>query len=185
MSDKMGVVQTISKSAKGFFSLLLDDGEWYGYAMQEPKDSKGRSVAAGDTARFTYSINGTFKKINEGSMKIKAAPPGTVAPVTDYDRQQQRICMAGCVNTAVQLITHAHTTGMFKFTGKQQYAAFMAVIQEESEYLYKMIQNTPDHHSDLVKVESEKKEELPEGLDMPDPHGTGQLHSIKGEEWDE
>ena len=180
MSDKIGVVQKVSRSAKGFYSILLDDNEWYGYAMHEPKDSKGRAVAAGDTAKFTYNVNGTFKNIEKATLKVKAAPPGTVAPVSDYDKTQQRICMAGAINTALNLVTHAHTSGMIKFTGKEQYAALWAMVYEEAEMIYKTVQATPDHHEDLVKVESEKPEKLLEGMDMPE-----EANEITAETWDE
>ena len=126
MASKKGVVERLGqrKTARGgmLYSVMLDDGEWYSFGFDAPKEE----LEQGDMVAFTLEKNkGGYDQIVGDSLKVKknAATGGggtkkNYNPQTDYaakskyweDKEkrdidnQLRIRYAGAINSAVSIV---------------------------------------------------------------------------------
>jgi hypothetical protein len=178
METYAGKVIRVSKSAKGNWSLQMDDGNFYGLgSVTVPESAKGVIIDENDTVKFSYKLNGQWRNVEVDTIMVKKGPgpsPKEEKQVdttgsTDYADTQKRIAMSGCLNTACNMITAGMANGTIKFTQKAGYAAMQAMLIEEAEVLYKYVMSTPANHAELMKEEKEAGEHLPEGLDLPEP----------------
>jgi len=70
MSDMAsGQVATVRKNDKGYFSLKLEDGTWYGCGQDRPP------CVEGDSIEFAFDMNGKFKNADVDSIVVIEAEP--------------------------------------------------------------------------------------------------------------
>lgn len=177
MTECSGKIIRVSQSAKGNWSLQMDDGNFYGLGnLPAPISAKGVALEENDTVKFTFTKNGQWNNVDTGSIMVKKgtgptpkAAKARAGGSTDYVDTQMRITMSQCLSTACNMITAGMSNGTIKFTQKAGYTAMQAMLIEEAEVLYKYVMNIPANHAELMNEEKESGEHLPEGLDLPEP----------------
>lgn len=182
-----GVIKKVFNK-NGRWSLLMDDDNWYGFNRKQPVSTAGVMAEDGDTAAFDYTMNGAYMNAEGNTLKLKkgSGPAPTAGKAgNSYEKKeaywddketrdietQKKISMAGAINSSITIMTAALAADMIKFTGKEKYAAFQAMIIEEAEALYRIIQFAPANHEEIMGGTAETDEKLPE--DMSDTDNPG------------
>jgi hypothetical protein len=174
----------------GRHSILCDDDNWYGHGHTKPQCSDN------DLIKFTYTKNGQYNNIDEGSVQRKDNPNPPVekaayqkkgggggsgfqadkaarekywADKEIWDKRIQKIIsFNGALNLAERVVNGAVANDLIKLGGKagEKYGAYFAMIMEEAETIYKTLQNVPSNHVAIMGG-SEKAVEVPDDV-LPD-----------------
>lgn len=175
MSSYEGVIKKVHQNKTKRWALLMDDDIWYGLGHNQP------AAADGDIARFDYEMNNQYRNVVEGTLKVKkgtAPPPKTSGGgkgKSDYQQNkdfwakkeirdidtQKKISFAGAYNTAIALVSAEVAAGVLTIGGAKaaKLAAFSAIVEEEAEHLYRLIQSMPERHDEVMEGGTPEKGE--------------------------
>lgn len=163
---KIGVVEQVASkvlSSGKYYSFKIGN-DWYRTNKTKPPFEAGYKV------KFEFETNKYGNQVDIDSITFKAgeAPKKEVKAgrsqseyweqkeIRDIDNQK-RISFQAATNTAISMVNAALAGGFLKLKGgaKANVEAYNAAVMEQAEELYRIYQNLPANHEDIMSAGEE------------------------------